>query len=729
MKLSTIIPTYNESQNISRLIYRIDKVLKKLPYEYQILVVDDHSSDMTAQKVKNLSKKYPVKFHLKEGKKGKAYSIIEGIQKSKGGLIAMIDGDLQYPPEALSKMLGKIEKGADMVIARRRHKTSWIRNLFSRGFNLVFCKYLHGLPFDVQSGLKLFKRSSIDLVHFNSTPWTFDLDLLIQLKNTGHIIEEIPILFKERQKGISKVNLLKTSYEIGSYALKRKFFVPPAPVWLGEAVTSGRSFLFKGKKYTTHSDLDIEESALTSMTSRQTAVSVLLLATILTALSINWVMVLTIIIACLTVLYFTDIFFNLFLILRSLTREPEFKINLDSSDKILDKDLPKYTILCPLYKEWQVLPQFVEAINKLDYPKDKLQVLLLLEEDDKETVQQALAYDLPSHFQIEVVPHALPKTKPKACNYGLNKATGLYTVIYDAEDIPETDQLKKVATAFKTTVDNIVCIQAKLNFYNPHQNILTKLFTAEYSLWFDLVLPGLQSIDAPIPLGGTSNHFKTSTLKDLKGWDPFNVTEDCDLGIRLSKKGFKTAVIESTTYEEANSDAKNWLWQRSRWIKGYIQTFLVHNRNLKEFFQNGSGWKAVMFQLVVGGKVLSVFINPFMWLLTIIYFSFRTVIGPSIEQLFPSPILYMGVFSIVVGNFLYFYYYMIACGKRGKFELVKWSYLVPFYWLFMSVSAWVALYKLITVPHQWSKTQHGLHLKATPEMATSTAPQRISLAK
>src|SRR5258708_6606643 len=194
--------------------------------------------------------------------------------------------------------------------------------------------------------------------------------------------------------------------------------------------------------------------------------------------------------------------------------------------------------------------------------------MLLLEEDDKETIQKIKNYDLPSYFEIVIVPHSLPKTKPKACNYGLLHATGEYTVIFDAEDIPDPLQLKKAVIAFEKSGSQVVCIQAKLNFYNPTQSFFTKLFTAEYSLWFDLVLTGLQSIHAPIPFGGTSNHFRTKDLWLLKGWDSFNVTEDCDLGMRLVKQGYRTAVIDSITLEEANPAFNNWFWQRSRWIKG-----------------------------------------------------------------------------------------------------------------------------------------------------------------
>jgi cellulose synthase/poly-beta-1,6-N-acetylglucosamine synthase-like glycosyltransferase len=373
---------------------------------------------------------------------------------------------------------------------------------------------------------------------------------------------------------------------------------------------------------------------------------------------------------------------------------------------------PTYTVLCPLYKEWQVVPQFISAMTKLDYPKNKLQIMLLLEEDDTETLTKVKEFNLPKYFEVVVVPNSFPKTKPKACNYGLTRATGEYVVIYDAEDIPDSDQLKKAVLAFQKVNDRrVVCIQAKLNFYNPHQNLLTRLFTAEYSLWFDLVLTGLQSIHAPIPLGGTSNHFRSRDLKDLKGWDSFNVTEDCDLGMRLVKRGYRTAVVESMTLEEANSNIKNWFGQRTRWIKGYMQTYLVHMRNPGQFIRNWKEPHVITFQLVVGGKVLSMFINPLMWTITIVYFVFRSTAGPFIESFFPMPILYMALASIIFGNFLYMYYYMIGCAKRGHYSLVKYALLVPFYWLAMSLAAWVAFYRLIMNPHYWSKTKHGLHLE------------------
>lgn len=473
---------------------------------------------------------------------------------------------------------------------------------------------------------------------------------------------------------------------------------------------SGKGFLHRGDTYIHHSDLPHEETAFFRLSGTQAIIIFGIISGIIISLFISWKITAVFFIAALTLIYFTDLLFNLFLIIRSFHKPPEIEVDEKALSELYEPNLPRYTIMCPLYKEWRVIPQFVKAMSAMDYPKDKLQVMLLLEEDDEETIKATRKLVIPPYFDIVVVPHSMPKTKPKALNYGLKHATGEMIVIYDAEDIPEKDQLKKAVITFRDSDSKTKCVQAKLNFYNPHQNILTRVFTAEYSLWFDLVLTGLQSIKAPIPLGGTSNHFRKKDLIELKGWDSFNVTEDADLGMRIVKKGYQTAIMNSTTYEEANSSATNWFWQRTRWIKGYIQTYLVHMRNPHHFISHWRDPRVLTFQLIVGGKVASMLINPLMWMLTIVYFVFRGQVGTQIESFFPTPIFYMGIISFIFGNFLYMYYYMIGCAKREQWSLIKYVFLVPFYWLAMSFAAYIAWFKLILDPHYWSKTKHGLHL-------------------
>lgn len=286
----------------------------------------------------------------------------------------------------------------------------------------------------------------------------------------------------------------------------------------------------------------------------------------------------TFVMGALALFYLATIAYKLLMVLISVVWPGEIKISREEIESLEDENMPIYTVLIPLYKEAAIVNLIVESVKGYDYPQDKLDVILLLEEDDKETQDALKGATLPSCVRTLVVPEGQPKTKPRACDYGLEEAGGEYLAIYDAEDRPEPDQLKKAVAAFRGLPERVICLQAKLNYYNPHQNWLTKWFTLEYTTWFDLFLPGLNRLKVPIPLGGTSNHFKTSALREVGGWDPFNVAEDCDLGMRLHKAGFRTQVLDSTTWEEANSRLGNWIRQRSRWVKGYIQTHLVHTR-------------------------------------------------------------------------------------------------------------------------------------------------------
>lgn len=711
-QLAIIVPVKNEVGSLEELIIRITQALHANNISHKIIIVDDHSTDGSWELAKKLQKKFSMKAFRKVGFAGKAYSIIEGATYTKAQNLAYIDADLQYPPEVLPEMFAKLDTQGLIIGKRKYSDVSRTRKFVSTiGRNLIG-KWLYGVPYDIQSGLKVFKREIFDYLDTSELkPWTLDLPLIMTAQELGMAISEVEITFSERVSGSSKIDLISSTWQIASHALvyRIKGMEP-----LSNVVTKGQmlnaGLIYKKKKYITHTSLDFRNSAITTITTTQKYTLIAIIIFLLVSIvSFPYHTALTVV-AILSIIYFVDVFFNFFLILRSLYVPPEIDISDKEAAQLKDTTLPTYTILCPLYKEAHVLPQFIESIGKMDWPHSKLDVQLLLEADDIETIEAAKRMNLPKYIRIVVVPDSQPKTKPKACNYGLIRAKGEYLVIYDAEDKPDPLQLRKVFAAFQQVAPYIKCIQAKLNYYNPHQNLLTRLFTAEYSLWFDIILTGLQTIETTIPLGGTSNHFRTQELKDLQGWDPFNVTEDCDLGIRLFKRGARTAVINSVTYEEANSSWSNWIRQRSRWIKGYIQTYLVHMRHPIQFLRE-QGWHALFFQLSIGGKIAFLFINPFMWLLTISYFALYSLVGPTIESVYPATIFYIAVFSLVFGNFMFLYYYMIGVAKREQWTLMKFVFLIPFYWLLTSVAACMGLYQLIVKPHYWEKTIHGLHLK------------------
>ncbi|MBM4034451.1 MAG: glycosyltransferase [Planctomycetes bacterium] len=467
--------------------------------------------------------------------------------------------------------------------------------------------------------------------------------------------------------------------------------------------------------------------------------------------------------------YLIVIAYKMVAVVLSMVNPGEIRVTPAEVAALKDDELPVYTILVPLYHETEVASKIIRYIRRLDYPQEKLDVKLLLEADDKGTLDVCRRAGLPANYEMVVVPDCKPKTKPKACNHGLERAKGEYLVIYDAEDRPEHDQLKKAIVAFRRANaprgvvsrllmrrSQTVCLQAKLNYYNTDQNLLTKWFTMEYSTWFDLFLPGIHRLGSPIPLGGTSNHFRTDVLKKIGGWDPFNVAEDCDLGIRLHKMGYRTEVLDSTTWEEANSRLWNWVRQRSRWVKGYIQTHLVHIRNpFKAFWRLGVAG-TFGFLTSVGGLSLMLILNPIFWLLLLFYaacwvhdlslsgwswdavrvFQAKFVAGkwpwdrwlnwdgPWVWQMwFADPrgnpfwntwsqLFFYITAALFLANFFFVLMHIWACMRRRLYRLIPYAILSPFYWVLISLGAWKGFIQLFHNPFKWEKTIHGLDASA-----------------
>lgn len=386
----------------------------------------------------------------------------------------------------------------------------------------------------------------------------------------------------------------------------------------------------------------------------------------------------------------------------------------EAAARLTEAELPRVSILVPMFREPEVLPILVHALRQLDYPAAKLDIKVVLEEGDTATIEAAQSLDLEGVFEIIVVPASHPQTKPKACNYALPFATGELLVIYDAEDKPEPDQLRKVVAAFRRGGKRLACVQCRLNYYNARENWLTRMFTLDYSLWFDLMLPGLERLGAPIPLGGTSNHFRTEVLRELHAWDPFNVTEDADLGIRLTQKGWRVAVIDSTTYEEANCHAGNWIRQRSRWIKGYMQTFLVHTRRPATLYRAVGPLGLLAFIFFVGGTALSGVLNPIFWAILLVFALLPEGYG---SDLLPPALAWVAIVNLVAGNGLFIWLTMLAPLRRRWLDLAPLGLTAIAYWALMSVAAWKALWQLIARPFYWEKTQHGLSRHVAAELA------------
>jgi cellulose synthase/poly-beta-1,6-N-acetylglucosamine synthase-like glycosyltransferase len=382
-----------------------------------------------------------------------------------------------------------------------------------------------------------------------------------------------------------------------------------------------------------------------------------------------------------------------------------------------DDWLPVYSIVVPLYREAAAAKDLVAALRRLNYPTEKLDIKLVLEADDHETRTALADLQLGPPFEIVIAPGVGPRTKPKALNAALSLVRGSFLVVYDAEDRPEPDQLRLALEAFVAGDERLACVQARLTIDNAEESWLSRLFAAEYAGLFDVFLPGLAAWRLPLPLGGSSNHFRTSVLRRVGAWDPYNVTEDADLGTRLARFGYRTAVIPSTTYEEAPARFAPWLRQRTRWFKGWMQTWLVHTRSPLRLAADLGLSGFMVFQLLVGGTVLAALIHSLFAAMLVWQFAtawFADAARPLMPE-FHAAILIAGyAISAALG--------LIGLARRRMLNCAWALLLMPVYWLLLSLAAWRALFQLLRDPYRWEKTEHGL--ARTSRLA---GPERASI--
>jgi cellulose synthase/poly-beta-1,6-N-acetylglucosamine synthase-like glycosyltransferase len=368
---------------------------------------------------------------------------------------------------------------------------------------------------------------------------------------------------------------------------------------------------------------------------------------------------------------------------------------------------PVYTVLAPLHRETAVLHQLLRALSRIDYPHHLLDIKLVIESDDTAMRRALDRLTLPAHMEVIVVPPAGPQTKPKALNYALAFARGELLTIYDAEDIPHPGQLRAAAAAFAEAEPRTACLQAELTFYNPIENWLARQFTAEYAWLFGRLLPVLGHLDLPILLGGTSNHFRTEVLRRIGAWDAYNVTEDADLGLRLARFGYRADVLPSRTCEEANCRLGNWMKQRARWLKGWMQTWIVHMRSplrLSAGLGARGFWTA---QAMLLGVIVSALFHPVFLGLTL----WSILTGEMFPQTGGWLITVSTGLSLAV---LIMGYAAAICAahlglRRMGYNLWAGTLLtMPAYWLLISAAAWLALWQLLAAPFHWNKTEHGI---------------------
>lgn len=381
-------------------------------------------------------------------------------------------------------------------------------------------------------------------------------------------------------------------------------------------------------------------------------------------------------------------------------RKPE--VSLDLGGDLL----PTYTVMVALYREAAVVPQLIEALDALDWPRSLLDVKLVCEADDHETLEAIRLANPGPHIEVVSVPAMAPRTKPKALTYALAGARGEFLTIYDAEDRPHPQQLREAYHTFRLGPPNLACLQAPLIIGNAGESWISAIFALEYSALFRRLLPALGFYRMPLPLGGTSNHFKTSLLKLSGGWDPYNVTEDADLGMRLCRMGYRSSTLTLPTYEDAPTEFRVWLAQRTRWYKGWLQTWLVLMRQPIRTAREMGPLSFIVFQLLVGGMLVAALSHPgLIVFITLSILSLMQIPAPQ-PNVFTTMMLMMDIFNILGSYAVFFVLGATPMTDREKKGMGwKWA-MIPVYWMAVSLAAWKAVIELRLKPFHWNKTPH-----------------------
>nr|WP_272835609.1 glycosyltransferase [Paracoccus aestuarii] len=392
-----------------------------------------------------------------------------------------------------------------------------------------------------------------------------------------------------------------------------------------------------------------------------------------------------------------------------------------------DVPLPVISVMVPLFQESDVAGKLVARLARLTYPRDRTDILLVIEASDDVTERALEGVRLPHWMRVIRVPDGPIKTKPRALNYALNFCRGEIVGIWDAEDRPDPDQLHVVARRFHHAPADVACLQGALDFYNPRTNWLARCFTVEYAGWFRVLLPGVARLGLVVPLGGTTLFFRRALLERVGAWDAWNVTEDADLGVRLARRGYRTEIINTTTDEEANCRTLPWIKQRSRWLKGYAMTWAVHMRDPAALHRDLGAWRFWGFQVQFLGALSQYLLAPILWSFWLMALALPHPLRPPLEAGIGPWIITALFVTFVASEALSIFIGMRAVRGAKHRHLLPWVPTLHLYYPLGCLAGWKAIYEVVAKPFYWDKTAHGLYLEAAEALPAPLAPGLVSI--
>jgi len=370
--------------------------------------------------------------------------------------------------------------------------------------------------------------------------------------------------------------------------------------------------------------------------------------------------------------------------------------------------LPVISVMVPLFAEADIADRLVGRLARLDYPRELMDILLVVEDSDRLTSAALEGAELPRWMRVVKVPDGPVRTKPRALNYALSFCRGSIIGIWDAEDRPEPDQLHKVARGFHFAAPDVACLQGVLDYYNPRSNWLARAFTIEYAAWFRGTLAGAAALNLVVPLGGTTLFFRRDILEKVGGWDAWNVTEDADLGVRLVRRGYRTEMLDTVTHEEANCRLLPWVKQRSRWLKGFAMTWGVHMRDPRALWNDLGARRFLALQVQLAASVSQYLLAPVLWSFWLLSLGLPHPMRDLLDGRLGGYALPALIGLFIASELLNMA--VAAWAVRGSTHrhLLPWVPTMHLYFPLGCLAGWKAVYEIVRRPFYWDKTQHGL---------------------
>ncbi len=707
--VSVIVPAVRRDKPYLRGCFeQVDAAIKGVGYSYEILVIGDHSSKAIKALVEECSHRFPLRFVETHGVKGRSSALKKGVDEAIGGTVVLLDPDLRCPPEAFGSMILEMRE-ADVLVASRVKYPFFAYALFSKIYRWIFARIFLSVDADVRSGLKMFRNSLVHDLRFDpefDLRLGFDAFLLYHARRAGWKLRSVKVpytrpLFHHGPLGAitSRTSL---AFGIVLIAIGRvlrflfPFLYPPQPQEYFEAgFTNINDYLFLAPEQSAKGHLTREVYFLVFWS----ALAIYLwfnLIYIFTGKGFAWSFFFHV-----AVVQFSLILFKAYVVRITFLLPPQPPRMLRDDEKV---NLPVISVVLPVYKEKEIIPQLCQRMMDMDYPPENLDLIFVFESGDDETIEAFQQYPKPAHFKGLVSPDVKPKTKPKALNVALRETKGDLLVIFDAETLPETDQFMKVVAAFRgdPTLDYIHC---RIDVYNPNRNWITKMYTAEFSFFYNFFLPGLATVHSPTPISGHSVYFRREQLVKVGGWDAYNLAEDCDIGIRMFRNGYKRAtVLDSYSWEQSTTNIFSWMKQRTRWMQGFVQTSMVNLRFPALLWKDLGGLRnMVLFLFHVPGGVFLNGLNLAQWGMLVFWYATS---DPIIQSIFTDVLLYLSVVSFILGNIIFTYFNLIGLFYRKYYSFVGQALFSPVYWIMLSFATVRAIIRFFLQESTWDKTTH-----------------------